>query len=142
MTKEVAPPQAAIRAIPYVTGESRRVKAEPTKLSPLSAKMMSASGTFSTRRGAASFPLGRVAGAVAVLAMAVALALGGDGRSGDAQTQMANAYLAQSDDFFMLGLGEYSLRPAIEQRSELDDNPLDVLDSQDRFEIDRFTRRK
>ena len=140
MIKAIAPPQAAIRAFPYVTGVSRRVKAEPTKLSPLSAKIMSASGTFSTRRGIASFPLGRIAGAVAVLSMAVVLALGGDHRPGDAQTQMADARLVQADGFFTLGLGDSLEYPAFEQRSELEVSPPAFANGQDRFEIARLTR--
>ena len=140
MSNEVVPPQAAIRALPYVAGVSRRVKAEPTKLSALSAKMMSASGTFSTRRGGASFPFGRIAGAMAVLAMAGAVVLGGDRSSVDAQTQAADARVIQSDEFFKLGLGDYSHRPAIEQRSEMMNDPLESVDGQNRFEIGRFVR--
>jgi hypothetical protein len=42
------------QAFPHVSGETRRFKAEPAKLSELSARIMSASGAFSTKRGAAA----------------------------------------------------------------------------------------
>jgi hypothetical protein len=47
-----------VRALPHVSGETRRVKSEPAKLSALSARVMSASGAFSTKRGAAGARVG------------------------------------------------------------------------------------
>ena len=149
MTRAIARPQAAVRAIPYVAGVSRRLKAEPTQISPLAGKMMLASGTFSAQhasgtlsapREAVRSPLGRIAGAIAFLSMAVVVGFGDDHRSMGPRPQIASAGFVQADDLFAPGVADSRETRAIEKRSDADVKPPDLVDGQDRFEIGRLNR--
>jgi hypothetical protein len=60
--------RAEISAFPKFKGESRRLTAAPTKLTPLAGKVMVASGALSTRRKVATFRIGRIAGPMALVA--------------------------------------------------------------------------
>lgn len=139
--------RAAIRALPYVEGESRRFAAAPTRLTPLAGKIMLASGTLSTRRKVASFRLVRIAGpiaSVAMAAMAAAYFFLGSGPAG-VQTQKAEMIHSRATPF-TLCIVDQTRGIAATCRQEPPAEPPDVapaaavVDRQDRFEIDRFIR--
>ena len=143
MTATIAPSPAAIHALLHVDGESRRVKASPTKLTPLAGKIMAASGALTTRRKAASFPRGRVIGGMALLATAAAFFLAGAPAS--VQTQKAEV-LQIAAPAFTVGVSDPQQAMAAERRPEARAEPADLASAagriadQDRFEIDRFIR--
>ena len=132
MNAKVTSLAAVARALPYVGGESRRYKAEPTQLSQLAARVMCASGAFTSEGQETHFRFGRILGALALLLAAGTLAVAGDGRRVDKQAWIAQAQLAQSDTLFSLGVGDYVEPPAAAAAPQ--------LSAQDRFEIDRFLR--
>jgi hypothetical protein len=143
MTATIAPSPAAIRALLYVDGESRRVKASPTKLTPLAGKIMAASGALTTRRKAASYPRGRIIGGMALLAMTAAFFLAGGPAS--VQTQTA-AVLRVEASALAAGVVGPQQAMAAERRPEARAEPADLASAagriadQDRFEIERFIR--
>ena len=130
MNAKVTSLAVATRALPYVGGESRRYKADPTALNRLAARVMCASGAFSTEGKETHFRFGRILGALALLLAAGTLAVAGDGRRVDKQAWIAQAQLAQADTLFSLGVGDYVEPPAAAPQ----------LSAQDRFEVDRFLR--
>ena len=130
MNAKVTSLAVATRALPYVGGESRRYKADPTALNRLAARVMCASGAFSTEGKETHFRFGRILGALALLLAAGTLAVAGDGRRVDKQAWIAQAQLAQVDTLFSLGVGDYVEPPAAAPQ----------LSAQDRFEVDRFLR--
>lgn len=135
--------RAAIRALPYVKGESRRSAATPTKLTPLAGKVMVASGALSTPRKVASLPMVRIAGLIALVAMAAAYFLGSGSNS--VQTQKAEMTRSETPPVAVCVLDQ---REAIaterrqETRAELTDlaSAAGDVERQDRREIDRFIR--
>jgi len=137
----------ATRALPYVNGESRRFKADPTKLTPLAGKVMMASGALSTRRrDAVSFPMGRIVGAMALVAAMAAVFLGGSPNNG--QTQVAAAPGVETQTL-VAGIVDRREPAAAERQPEMRaETPAlseltpaaGVVEGQDRFEIDRFFR--
>ena len=135
--------RAAISALPYVEGESRRFAAAPTKLTPLAGKIMLASGALSTRRKVPSFRIIHIAGLMALVAMAAAYFLG----SGPASVQTQKAEMIRSDapPFTVCIMDQAGAMAAVcrlETRAELPDlaSAAGVVERQDRFEIDRFIR--
>ena len=135
--------RAAISAFPYVKGESRRFTAAPTKLTPLAGKVMVASGALSTRRKVASFRISRIAGLMALVAMAAAYFLGSDPIS--VQTQKAEMTRSEAPPGTVCPVDQAEIMRAVcrqETRAELPDlaSAAGVVDRQDRFEIDRFIR--
>lgn len=138
--------RAAIRALPYVEGESRRFAAAPTKLTPLAGKVMLASGALSTRRKVASFRILRIAGPIAsaaTVAMVAAHFLGSDPAS--VQTQKAEMIRSETPHLTVCIVDQARAMAAVcpqETRAELPDlaAAAGVFDRQDRFEIDRFIR--
>lgn len=132
MNDKITASATATRALPYVEGESRRYKAEPTQLNELAARVMCASGAFTSESQETHFRFGRILGALALLLAAGTLAVAGDGRRVDSQAWIAQAQLAQSDTLFSLGVGDY-VEPAAPAAAP-------QLSAQDRFEIARFLR--
>lgn len=122
-----------VRARPHVSGQTTRYKAEPAKLTALSARVMCASGSFTSEQRAERFRPGRFIGALALLVAAGTFALAHDPRSAEQQNaRVIGMQLADAEHLFSLGAGDYS-RPA-ESTAEV------TLDAQDRFEIDRMFR--
>jgi len=136
MTISAPPPLDFVRPIPHVSGQSRRVKAAPTVLTPTAAAMMAASGAFRTKTEAPSFRPWRFAAAAALVLTAATLAVAADQRPADESARGAHLLLAQSDAFVSLGVGDYAgalseLAPAAAPAP---------LDGQDRFEVERMFR--
>jgi hypothetical protein len=134
-----ATPVETTRALPYVSGHSRRVKAAPTALTATTAAMMCASGVFSTEGQVQRFRPGRFIAAIAVALTAATLAIAGDQRPAAETARGSHLLLAQSDALYSLGVGDYTnagelaaLAPAAAPAA---------LDSQDQFEIARMFRR-
>lgn len=139
MTIASPAPLNFVRAFPHVGGQSRRVKAAPTALTPTAAAMMGASGAVSTKTQAPSFPAWRFAAAALLVLSAATLAIAGDQRSNIESARGAHMLLALSDAFTSLGVGEYAagladLEPAAAPA------PAVPLDGQDRFEVERLFR--
>lgn len=135
--------RAAIRALPYVKGESRRLAATPTKLTPLASKVMVASGALSTPRKIAGFPMVRIAGLMALAAMVAAYSLVGDPNS--VETQKAEMTRSETTPFAVCVLDQRDAMAAEcpqETRARLPDlaSAADDVERQDRLEIDRFIR--
>jgi hypothetical protein len=135
MTIVSPPPLNTVRALPHVSGHSRRVKAAPTVLTPTVAAMMSASGVFSTKSQPKAFRPGRFIAALAFVLTAATLAIAGDPGAGrhDAPVQVA-----LSEQLLSLGVAELGV-------AELGDlapsaGPAAKLGPQDQFEIDRMFR--
>src|SRR5262245_5326360 len=119
MTKALESTAGPVRAYQHVGGQSTRFKAKPTKLTRLAARVMCASGCFTTRRRPAWSRSGHFFGALAVLLAAGTLAIAGGPSSYDRDASIALAQLALPDQMFSLGVGEYlgtvaSLAPAAE----------------------------
>lgn len=138
MSIVTATPIETARALPYVSGESRRVKAAPTALTPTAAAMMCASGVFSTDGQVQRFRFGRFIAAAAMVVTAATLAVAADQRPSES-ARGHHLLLAQSDALPSLGVGDYT------GASELADlapaAAPDALGAQDRFEIERMFRR-
>lgn len=124
----------ASRAYPHVEGRSTRFKAEPTKLTRLAARVMCASGSFSTEHRAARSSSGRFLGALALVLAAGTLAIAGDARPVDQQARAIATQLAHSDHVLSLGVGEF-----LDPDASVAEAPV-TLDAQDRFEIARLFR--
>jgi hypothetical protein len=120
------------RAYPHVTGQSLRVKAEPTRLTLLAARVMCASGNFTTEHSPARSNAGLFIGAVMVALAAGTLAVAGGPSVQPARVDAS--LLAVSDQVFALGLSEYVPPAAAPAQAT------DARDAQDRFEIARFFR--
>ena len=120
------------RAYPHVDGRSIRFKAEPTKLTTLAARIMCASGNFSTEHRAARSHAGLFFSAVIVALAAGTLAVAGGPSVQEAR--LTGPQLAVSDHVFSLGMGAYIAGDASPAKQA------DALDAQDRFEIARFFR--
>ena len=134
---------AAIRALPFVKGESRRSAATPTKLTPLAGKIMVASGALSMRRKVVSFPMGRIAGLIALVVMVGAYFLVGDLKT--VETQKAEMTRSETPPFAVCVLGQQEAMAAEclqEARARLPDpaSAANDVERQDRLEIDRFIR--
>ncbi len=126
-------PVPPVRPFPHVSGETKRFKAEPTKLTGVAARVMSASGNFSTKHGSAPSFSGLWAGALALLVMAAGtLAVAGGTPPADQSAPVAGPQLADSDQAWSLGVGEF-MEPAAPKAPA-------ALDAQDRYEIDRLFR--
>ena len=134
MTPTPAP--TAVRAFPHVSGESRRFKAEPTKLTGVAARVMAASGNFSTTRADARPSFGLYLGGLVLVAAAGIFAVTGDARPVGGEARVTTTQLAVSDHMPSLGAGEYMDPPAAATAAKAPD----TLDAQDRFEIDRLFR--
>lgn len=135
--------RAAISALPYVEGKSRRFTGAPTKLTPLAGKVMLASGALSTRRKVPSFRIIRIAGLMALVAMAAAYFLAG--RPTDVQTQEAETTHSEAPPLSVCVVDQAEAMAAMcrqETRAELlgPASAAGVIGHQDRFEIDRFIR--
>jgi hypothetical protein len=128
------PAPTAIRAFPHVSGQTTRFKAEPTKLTGAAARVMAASGNFSTTRGAPRSSSGILLGALVLVVAAGALAVTGDARPVGGEARVTATQLALSDHLLSLGAGEYMDPAASAAKAP------DTLDAQDRFEIDRLFR--
>jgi hypothetical protein len=133
MTPTPAP--TAVRAFPHVSGESRRFKAEPTKLTGVAARVMAASGNFSTTRAGARPSFGLYLGGLVLVAAAGIFAVTGDARPVGGEARVIATQLAVSDHMPSLGAGEDMDPPAPSATKAPD-----TLDPQDRFEIDRLFR--
>ena len=136
MTISSPAPLDFVRAFPHVSGNSRRVKAAPTVLTPTAAAMMAASGAFRTKNQEPAFRPWRFIAAAMLVLTAATLAVAGDQRPSGESARGAHLLLAQSDALSSLGVGEYAgdlaeLAPAAA--------PV-ALDAQDRFEVDRMFR--
>ena len=135
--------RAAISALPYVEGKSRRFTGAPTKLTPLAGKVMLASGALSTRRKVPSFRIIRIAGLMALVAMAATYFLGSVPTS--VQTQEAETTHSEAPPVPVCVADRAGATAAMcrqETRAELLDlaSAAGVVERQDRFEIDRFIR--
>lgn len=136
MTIASPAPLDFVRAFPHVSGQSRRVKAEPTKLTRTTAAMMGASGVLCTRGHEPSFRPWRFVAAAALVLTAATLAVAGDHRPAE-NARGAHLLIAQSDALLSLGVGDHAgdlanLAPAAA--------PAAALDAQDRFEVERLFR--
>ena len=134
MTPTLAP--TAVRAFPHVSGESRRFKAEPTKLTGVAARVMAASGNFSTTRGGPRPSFGLYLGGLVLVAAAGILAFTGDSRPVGGEARVTTTQFAVSGHLPSLGAGEDMDPPAAPSAAKAPD----TLDAQDRFEIDRLFR--
>jgi hypothetical protein len=139
----MTPALAAIRALPYVKGESRRSAATPTKLTPLAGQVMVASGALSTPRKVASFPMLRIAGLIVLVVIVGAYFLVGDPNS--VETQKAEMTRSEISTFEVCVLGQQRAMAAEcpqEARARLPDpaSAANDVERQDRLEIDRFIR--
>lgn len=137
MTIASPAPLDFVRAFPHVSGQSRRVKAEPTKLTPTAAAMMGASGVLCTRGHEPTFRPWRFVAAAALVLTAATLAVAGDQRPANDHAHGAHLLIAHSDALLSLGVGDYAgdlsdLAPAAA--------PAAALNAQDRFEIERLFR--
>ncbi len=136
MTISAPPPLDSIRPFPHVSGQSRRIKAAPTALTPTAAAMMAASGAFRTKAEAPAFRPWRFAAAAALVLTAATLAVAADQRPMDLSARMALEQPVHSDAFVSLGVGDYpgvlsDLAPAAAPAP---------LDPQDQFEVERMFR--
>jgi len=145
---------APVRPFPYVEGQTRRIKAEPTKLSGVALRVMAASGNFSTRRAAAPAFSGLWLGALGIALVAAAIAIAGhDARTGDrAEASRAAALPPQvqaADEAPPASLAPAAAPSRSVQReahAEMHaaaakaDTALEGLDAQDHFEVARFHR--
>jgi hypothetical protein len=134
MTIASPAPLDFVRAFPHVGGQSRRVKAEPTRLTPTAAAMMGATGVLSTKCREPAFRPPRFAAAAALVLTAATLAVAADQRSPGENA--AHAMPAHSDALASLGVGEYAgaladLAPAAAPAA---------LGRQDAFEVERMFR--
>jgi hypothetical protein len=137
MTIASPAPLDFVRALPHVSGQTRRVKAEPTKLTRTTAAMMGASGVLSTKNQEPGFRPWRFVAAAAIVLTAATLAVAGDQRPAGDSALGAHLLIAQSDALLSLGVGDYAgdladLAPAAA--------PAAALDDQDRFEVERLFR--
>lgn len=137
MTIASPAPLDFVRAFPHVSGQTRRVKAEPTKLTRTTAAMMGASGVLSTKSLEPTFRPWRFVAAAALVVMAATLAVAGDQRPAGETTRGAHLLMGHSDALASLGVGDYAgslaeLAPAAA--------PAAVLDAQDRYEVERLFR--
>jgi len=144
---EDATPSRRVGPFPHVSGVTRRIKAEPTKLNPLAARIMSSSGTFSTAKNgpAAAFvvpreaprlPWGRILGALAFLSLGAGFYLAGEPRGPIERTValVQPAPIVDSHQLFSLGVGDHRQSPPSAAAAA------PPLDDQDRFEVARFFR--
>lgn len=144
---EDATPSRRVGPFPHVSGFTRRVRAEPTRLNPLAARIMSSSGTFSTARGrragtfaapreAPRLDWGRVLGVVAVLSFGASFYFSGEPRGPMERTValVSPAPIVDSHQLFSLGVGDHH-EPAPRVAPEAAG-----LDQQDRFEVARLLR--
>jgi hypothetical protein len=141
VTKTIA--RAAIGALPYVNGESRRIAAAPTKLTPLAGKVMVASGALSTPSKIASFPIVRIAALLALVAMAAAYFLSNGPSS--AQTLKAEMTRSEARPVAVCVLDQREAAATEREQETRAGLPYlasaaGVFERQDRFEIDRFIR--
>jgi hypothetical protein len=138
MSIVTATPVETARALPYVSGDSRRVKAAPTVLTPTAAAMMCASGVFSTEGQVQRIRLGRFIAAAALVVTAATLAVAGDQRPYDDTARGNHLLLAQSDALPSLGVGDYTAASDLAQLAPA--AAPNAHEAQDRFEIERMFR--
>lgn len=121
-------------AHPYVSGETRRFKAEPTKLGPLAARIMSASGAFSTKRTAAPRRHGApVLWAALFFVAAGTFAVARDHAPMSEATRLQAILVEGGERVLALGMEEYAPPQDIAEAPA-------THDSQDQMEIARFLR--
>ena len=148
MKSFIAP--APVSAFPHVGGQTIRFKAEPAKLTGVALRVMAASGNFGYPRSAAPSKAGLWFGAVAVLMAAGAIAIAGGGAltsdrsSAHVQAVVTKAPPAQveSQDAEEPVLAEAPVTPSetVTKTAPVQARASE-LNSQDRFEIDRFHHR-
>jgi hypothetical protein len=127
-------PPSRIRApLPHVSGETRRVKAEPAKLSELSARIMSASGAFSTKRGSSGAGIGAGPFLWAALFFVAAGTFAVASNQGPASDASRLQAVIVDDRVAALGMAEYEAPKVVAEA------PTDH-DRQDQLEIARFLR--
>ena len=134
---------APIRPFPYVEGQTRRIKAEPTKLTGVALRVMAASGNFTTRRTSAPSLPGLWFGALALLLTAGAIAVtNSDALTGDRSSGRAAAASSSPlpDQVQSPGASERVPFVALATVPVQEAARASELDPQDRFEIERFHR--
>ena len=128
------------KPLPYVSGETRRFKAEPSKLGPLAARVMGASGSFSTKRMAAAEGRGRGApimwGAL-LFVVAGAFAVAGSHTPTSEPTRLQAKLIDAGERMPALGMEDYA---APKELAEAPPAQAMDHDRQDQFEIARFLR--
>ena len=94
------------RACPHVGGSSTRFKATPLRLTRLAARIMCATGNFSTRRSPARASVAPFLGAFMALLAGATLVIAAE--AGHVDGPIASAQAAISPHMFSLGVGEFS----------------------------------